>query len=487
MTIRQLTQNIPGLSRYIGETEKDIREITQDSRRVQAGDCFVAVRGVHSDGHTYINKAIELGAVAIVCDNQFDADQLAGKVTVVQVDNSALALGYMASAFYGHPAKKAKVVGVTGTNGKTSVTTLLWQAFTQLGHTCGLIGTVENRIGDKVLASTHTTPNAEAVYALLNEMVTAGCTYIFMEVSSHAIHQHRIAGLEFAGAVFTNLTHDHLDYHGTFKNYRDAKKLLFDHLSVSAFALTNNDDRNGGFMMQNTKAKVCTYGLLKSSDYKAKIVENALTGLHLNLDNAEVHARLIGNFNAYNLLAVYGVCRELGVDKHTALTVISDIRGAEGRFEYVLHHGILGIVDYAHTPDALEQVLDTIAKLKKTGAKVITVTGAGGDRDKTKRPLMAQVSAQRSNQLILTSDNPRTENPADILRDMEAGLDQDGQRKTLTIENREMAIKTAVKLAQPGDIILVAGKGHEKYQEIMGVKHPFDDMSVLGKCLTELG
>jgi UDP-N-acetylmuramoyl-L-alanyl-D-glutamate--2,6-diaminopimelate ligase len=486
MTIHQLTNNLPGFSKYIGETEKQVNNITQDSRRVQLGDCFVAVRGVSSDGHDFIEKAIAAGAVAIICDKNFDTAAIAGKATIVVVENTAIALGHMASAFNGHPARKAKVVGVTGTNGKTSVTTLLWQAFTRLGFKCGLIGTVENRIGEQILASTHTTPSAEAVFALLGDMVNAGCTHIFMEVSSHAIHQHRVAGLEFAGAVFTNLTHDHLDYHGTFKNYRDAKKMLFDGLPAGAFALVNHDDKNGGFMVQNTKANVRTYGLKKSSDYKAKIVENALTGLHLNLDNDEVHARLIGSFNAYNLLAVFGSMRELGIEKTTAMTIISDIRGAEGRFEYVMHSGILGIVDYAHTPDALEQVLETIAKLKKPGAKVITVTGAGGDRDKTKRPIMAQVCARLSDQLILTSDNPRTENPADILNDMEAGLDEAGHIKTLTIEKRDIAIKTAVKLARTGDIILVAGKGHEKYQDIMGVKHPFDDMAVLGKCLTEL-
>ncbi len=486
MTIAQLIHQLPGLLQYIGETEKQVRAITQDSRLVQPGDCFVAVRGVGSDGHDFIGKAIEAGATAIVCDKNHDITAIATACNIIVVENTAIALGHLASGNHGHPAKKAKVIGVTGTNGKTSVTTLLWQAFTRLGHTCGLIGTVENRIGDRIVPSTHTTPNAEAVFALLSEMVQAGCTYIFMEVSSHAIHQHRVAGLAFAGAVFTNLTHDHLDYHGTFKDYRDAKKMLFDGLPANAFALTNGDDRNGGFMMQNTKARVRTYGLKKSVDYKAKIVENALTGLHLNLDSDEVHARLIGTFNAYNLLAVYGTMRELGIDKTVAMTTISDIRGAEGRFDYVLHNGVLGIVDYAHTPDALEQVLETIAKLKKTGAKVITVTGAGGDRDKTKRPIMAQVCARLSDQLILTSDNPRTENPADILNDMEAGLDEAGHIKTLTIEKRDIAIKTAIKLARTGDIILVAGKGHEKYQDIMGVKHPFDDMAMLGKFLTEL-
>lgn len=489
MQIAQLIQNLPGLIRVAGDTQRSALAVTQDSRQAKPGTCFVAVRGVAVDGHQFIGKAVEQGADAIVCDKNFDAAAFEGdlsKITLIQVENSAIAIGCMASAFYNHPSRRVKLVGVTGTNGKTSVTTLLWQCFTRLGFRCGLIGTVENRIGDKVVPSTHTTPQAEAIQLLMNDMVEAGCTYVFMEISSHAIHQHRIAGLQFTGAVFTNLTHDHLDYHKTFAAYRDAKKMLFDQLPATAFAITNVDDRNGSFMLQNTAARTLTYGVKKMADYKAKVQGNELTGLHLLLDGEEVHARLIGSFNAYNLLAVYAVCRELGIEKNEALVSISDIRGAEGRFEYILENGILGIVDYAHTPDALEQILETIAKLKKPGSKVITVTGAGGDRDKTKRPLMAEVSARLSDQLILTSDNPRTEDPAQILKDMEAGLDQAGHIKTLTIEKREQAIKTAVKLARSGDIILVAGKGHEKYQEIMGVKHPFDDKSVLGKCLTEL-
>lgn len=489
MKIAELIKDVPGIQRVLGDTSLSVRAVTQDSRQVQSGTCFVAIRGVGQDGHGYIAQALAQGAVAIVCDTRFDVADLAGDLSekiIIQVENSADALGWMASAFFNHPSRRVKLIGVTGTNGKTSVTTLLWQCFTRLGYRCGLIGTVENRIGDQVIPSTHTTPYAEALQRLLNNMVEAGCSYVFIEVSSHAIDQKRIAGIFFVGGVFTNLTHDHLDYHGTFATYRDTKKKLFDGLSNTAFAVTNADDRNGAFMLQNTTAKQVTYGLKKTADYKAKICENALTGLHLVLDGEELHARLIGSFNAYNLLAVYAVCRELGVEKNEALVAISDIKGAEGRFDYILEKGILGIVDYAHTPDALEQVLETIAKFKKPGAKVITVTGAGGDRDRTKRPLMAQVSARLSDQLILTSDNPRTEAPDQILNEMEAGLDQAGHIKTLTIEKREQAIKTAARLAQTGDIILVAGKGHEKYQEIMGVKHPFDDKAVLGKCLSEL-
>jgi UDP-N-acetylmuramoyl-L-alanyl-D-glutamate--2,6-diaminopimelate ligase len=486
MFLAQLLTQVPAIRHIHGDTQLTIRAVTQDSRKVQSGDCFVAVRGAGQDGHLYISKAIDRGASAVVCDSQFDVDEMRvmhPNITFIQVDNSAEALGVMASAFYNHPSRRVKLIGVTGTNGKTSVSTLLWQCFTRLGYKCGLIGTVENRIGDQVVPSTHTTPSAEAVSALLNDMANAGCVWVFMEVSSHAVHQYRVAGQNFVAAVFTNLTHDHLDYHGTFAAYRDAKKGLFDHLSADAVAITNIDDRNGAFMLQNTKARTRTYGLKKSADYKAKIIENALTGLHLQINGAEMHARMIGNFNAYNLLAVYAVCMEMGVEPETTLTIISDLKGAEGRFEYILYNGVLGIVDYAHTPDALEQVLDTITKLKKKGSRIITVTGAGGDRDKTKRPLMARICAQFSDQLILTSDNPRTESPAVILQEMEAGLDAAGQLKNLTIENREQAIKTAVRMAQPGDIILVAGKGHEKYQDIMGVKHPFDDKAVLEQYL----
>jgi UDP-N-acetylmuramoyl-L-alanyl-D-glutamate--2,6-diaminopimelate ligase len=481
MQLNHLLREVPGVLANSLDLGLDIRAIRSDSRLVQAGDLFVAVRGTAVDGHDFIEKALQNGAAAIVADAQWKADN--PQLPIITVENTALALGHIAATFYEHPSRRVHLIGVTGTNGKTTVTTLLWQFFTKLGHTCGLIGTVENRIGDQVLTSTHTTPDAVRLQQLFAEMVAAGCTYVFMETSSHAIHQHRVAGCQWAGAVFTNLTHDHLDYHGTFAAYRDAKKALFDGLPSDAFALTNNDDRNGAFMLQNTSARTRTYGLKKPSDYKAKILDNALTGLHLQMDDAELHARLIGHFNAYNLLAVYGVAREMGIERDTALTVVSDLAGAEGRFEYIVEKGIVAIVDYAHTPDALEQVLDTIIQLRKRGSNIITVVGCGGDRDKTKRPVMARIAAQKGDQVILTSDNPRTENPADILRDMEAGLDDTLSKKSITIENREQAIKTAVKLAKTGDIILVAGKGHEKYQEINGVKHDFDDKEMLAKYL----
>jgi UDP-N-acetylmuramoyl-L-alanyl-D-glutamate--2,6-diaminopimelate ligase len=376
---------------------------------------------------------------------------------------------------------------VTGTNGKTTIVTLLHQLFTQLGYKCGLIGTVENRIGTTTLSSTHTTPDAVRLQQLFREMADAGCTYIFMEVSSHAVDQRRIAGADFKGGVFSNLTHDHLDYHKTFAEYRDAKKRFFDELPAGAFALTNTDDRNGMVMLQNTQAQKNTYSLKKPAVFKSKILENALEGLYLQLDGEAIHARMMGEFNAYNLTAVYGTARLLGMDKMETLTVLSNLKGAEGRFESLLHPkkaGCFAIVDYAHTPDAIEKILETIGELKKKTAKIITVVGCGGDRDKTKRPVMAQTAARLSDQLILTSDNPRTEDPAAILRDMEAGLTAETLKKTLTISDRAQAIKAAERLAQPGDVVLIAGKGHEKYQDINGVKYPFDDKEVWRSCVT---
>lgn len=457
-----------------------ISGICADSRQVQPGNLFVAVRGVHADGHAYIQSAIEKGAAAVLAET-FTPEQLSLKVPLLTAKDTAEALGWAASNFYDRPSQQMQVVGVTGTNGKTSTVTLLWQLFTRLGATCGLIGTVENRIGAQILSSTHTTPDAVNLQRMLRAMADAHCQYVFMEVSSHAIQQRRISGLQFAGAVFSNITHDHLDYHGTFAAYRDAKKQLFDDLTPRAFALTNIDDKNGLFMLQNTKAHKHTYGLKKPADFKTKIIENDLSGLYLQLDGLPLHARMIGEFNAYNLSAVYATAILLEQDKMETLTALSDLRGAEGRFDYIIDpkNNIMGIVDYAHTPDAVEKVLETIKKLKKPASKVITVLGCGGDRDKTKRPIMAKVAAQWSNQVILTSDNPRTEDPNAILKDMEAGLNPEELKKTLIIENREQAIKTAVRLAQNQDIILVAGKGHEKYQEIMGVKHDFDDKETL--------
>lgn len=490
MKLSHLLQNLQVLEAQ-GSTDIEIGQIRFDSRAVQPGDVFVAVRGVAVDGHQFIDKAIENGAVAVVYSEEVTSSHL---LTTIRVADSAETLGQMTSNFYGNPSEEITLVGITGTNGKTTTATLLWQLFTALGYKCGLIGTVENRVGQEVLSSTHTTPDAVRLHELLRKMADAGCSQVFMEVSSHAVHQRRIAGAMFAGGVFTNLTHDHLDYHKTFAEYRDAKKKFFDDLPKTAFALTNADDKNGMVMLQNTRAAKHTYSLKKPADFKAKIIENSLSGLHLELDGEQIHARMIGEFNAYNLAAAYGVATLLlsnpmrFQEKSDILTALSNLPGAEGRFDYLAHPskpGCIGIVDYAHTPDALEKVLETIAKLKKKSSRVITVTGAGGDRDKTKRPLMAQVSARLSEQLILTSDNPRTEDPAAILKDMEAGLDAEGLRKTLTIQDREQAIKTAVRLAGPNDVILVAGKGHEKYQDIQGVKYPFDDKQMLSKFFEE--
>lgn len=484
--LNQLLQDLP-LLQTLGSTDLEIGQIQFDSRAVQPGDVFVAVRGVSADGHQFIDKAIENGAVAIVQEQKCPLDS---SLTWIQVKDAAQALGQLASQYYGHPSGELTLIGVTGTNGKTTTVTLLWQLFTALGYRCGLIGTVENRVGERVLESTHTTPDAVRLHAMLREMADADCQYVFMEVSSHAVHQQRIAGARFQGGVFTNLTHDHLDYHETFAAYRDAKKKFFDDLPAEAFALTNVDDRNGMIMLQNTRAQKQTYGLKKAANYKAKIIENSLNGLHLTLNGVEIHARMIGEFNAYNLTAASAVAHLAGLEHsdEEILTVLSSLKGAEGRFDYLVHPnktGCIGIVDYAHTPDALEKVLETIVQLKKKTAKVITVTGAGGDRDKTKRPLMAKVAAKYSEQLILTADNPRTEDPAAILAEMEAGLDAEGLRKTLTIPDRTQAIKTAVRMADANDVILVAGKGHEKYQDINGVKHPFDDKQTLGQFFAE--
>jgi UDP-N-acetylmuramoyl-L-alanyl-D-glutamate--2,6-diaminopimelate ligase len=386
----------------------------------------------------------------------------------------------MAHQFYDAPSTKIKLVGVTGTNGKTTIATLLFKLFSALGYTCGLVSTVQNQIGDQIIPATHTTPDAVSLNELLNTMVNAGCSHVFMECSSHAVHQHRITGLVFTGALFSNITHDHLDYHKTFENYIAAKKGFFDALPASAFAITNADDKRGEVMLQNTKAKKLSYGLKSSADYKGKILENALTGLVMLVNEIEVHFRLIGEFNAYNLLAVYGAAVNLGVESNTALTTLSMLAGAEGRFDYVISNKqVIGIIDYAHTPDALENVLATIKKLRKGYEQVITVVGCGGDRDKTKRPIMAQTACDLSDKVILTSDNPRTEDPAQIIADMEAGLNTAAKRKYISIIDRKEAIKAAVTFAKPEDIVLVAGKGHEKYQDINGVKHPFDDKAIL--------
>lgn len=462
-----------------GDISTEVNGLYIDSRKVNAGSAFIAVNGTASDGHDFIVKAIELGARAIVCE-KMPAEKVTG-VAYVQVKDSAKAVGQLAAAFYNEPSQQLKVIGVTGTNGKTTTATLLFNLFEGLGYKCGLISTVQNQIHDTVETSTHTTPDAISIQALMARMVEAGCTHVFMEVSSHAIHQRRIEGIRFAGGVFTNITHDHLDYHKTFDEYISVKKSFFDGLPATAFAFTNADDKRGMVMLQNTKAHKNAYSLKAPATIKGKVLENNLTGLVMVVDGHEAHFRLIGTFNAYNLLAVYGVALLLGEDKMQVLSVLSNLQGAAGRFETYMspNEKVLGIVDYAHTPDALINVLATINQLRVKGQQVITVMGCGGDRDKSKRPIMAQVACEHSDKAILTSDNPRSEDPEVILSEMEAGLSISQRRKALKITDRKEAIKTACILAQHEDIILIAGKGHETYQEIKGVKYHFDDREVL--------
>lgn len=465
-----------------GDMNTDLGSICFDSRESKQGCLFIAVKGTQTDGHQYIDKSIGLGAKAIVCEDL--PERLHDGVTYVKVDNSARALGLIASNFYGNPSSRLKLVGVTGTNGKTTTVTLLHQLFGKLGYMAGLLSTVENKISDEVLPSTHTTPDAIALNRLLKEMADRGCTHCFMEVSSHALVQHRVAGIQFAGAVFSNITHDHLDYHLTFEEYIKAKKLLFDGLPSSAFALVNQDDKRGAIMLQNTKASKKTFSLKHLSDFRAKVISNSMQGLELEIDGTNVWFRLVGDFNAYNLLAVYGAAVLLEERPEEVLTQLSDVDPARGRFQLVPSTtGIVAIVDYAHTPDALENVLKTIKNIRTGNETVVTVVGCGGNRDKTKRPLMASISCQFSDKVILTSDNPRFEDPMDIIKDMQAGVTPSNYRKTLVVPDRREAIKTAISLSKPGDIVLVAGKGHETYQEVQGVKHPFDDRSVLTELL----
>ncbi|MCW3463286.1 UDP-N-acetylmuramoyl-L-alanyl-D-glutamate--2,6-diaminopimelate ligase [Chitinophaga nivalis] len=477
-TLRDILYNV-SIQSIQGNADITLQALAIDSRAVKTGDAFIAVKGVHVDGHVYIDKAIAQGAAAVICETL--PENLSEQVCYVQVNNTALASGIIAGNFYDNPSHQLQLTGVTGTNGKTTIATMLFRLFTRLGHHCGLLSTVQNQIGDTVIPATHTTPDPVSLNALLAQMLAAGCTHVFMEVSSHAIHQQRIAGLKFAGGIFSNITHDHLDYHHTFDEYIRVKKAFFDNLPSGAFALTNLDDKRGMVMLQNTKARKATYSLRTLADYKGKILENNLTGLIMLVDDIEVHFRLIGEFNAYNLLAVYGAAILLGEDKAHVLQALSDIQGAEGRFDYIVsdREQIIAIVDYAHTPDALKNVLATIKNLRKGIEQVITVVGCGGDRDTTKRPIMADVAAESSDRVIFTSDNPRTEDPAAIIREMEAGVPVHLKKKTLSIADRKEAIKTAITLANKEDIILVAGKGHEKYQEINGVKHPFDDKQVL--------
>ncbi|MBI5372547.1 MAG: UDP-N-acetylmuramoyl-L-alanyl-D-glutamate--2,6-diaminopimelate ligase [Sphingobacteriales bacterium] len=478
MVLQDVLYKVP-IRSVAGATSVAVNDLQLDSRKVRPGAAFIAVKGAAADGHQFIEKAIENGAAAVICETW--PAQLKEQVVYVQVENSAAAAGYMADNFFERPSGRVKLVGVTGTNGKTTIATLLYKLFTRLGYQCGLLSTVENRIAGQVLEATHTTPDAISLNRLLKQMADEGCTHVFMETSSHAVHQHRVAGLQYAGGIFSNITHDHLDYHKTFDEYIRVKKAFFDSLPAAAFAVSNADDKRGTVMLQNTNAKKYYYSLKTVADFKGKILDNGLNGLQMTINEVEVHFRLIGEFNAYNLLAVYGAALCLGEDKQEVLTALSELTGAEGRFDYRVsaNDRVMAIVDYAHTPDALLNVLATIKKLRKGFEQVITVVGCGGDRDKTKRPLMAAVACEHSDRVIFTSDNPRTEDPEQIIRDMEEGLPAAYKRKYISITDRKEAIKTAISLAQKEDIILVAGKGHEKYQEIKGVRSPFDDKEMI--------
>jgi UDP-N-acetylmuramoyl-L-alanyl-D-glutamate--2,6-diaminopimelate ligase len=465
-----------------GNKKPEIESIEFDSRNVSKGTLFVAVKGVKSDGHDFIESAISSGATAIICEKL--PAKTDSKICWILTSDSAKALGEAASNFYGNPSSSLKLVGVTGTNGKTTIATVLYRMFLRLGYKCGLFSTVCNYVNERELPATHTTPDPIQLNKLLAEMVSEGCDYAFMEVSSHSVDQKRIAGLKFAGGIFTNLTHDHLDYHKTFDNYLAAKKGFFDSLGKDAFALVNIDDRNGNVMLQNCNAKHYTFSVRSMADYRCSIIEQGFEGMGLKIQGQEVWTHFIGDFNASNLLAVYGATELLGATKNEILTVLSDLYPVAGRLEVVMSPGgISGIVDYAHTPDALLNVIDTINKIREGGVQLITVVGAGGDRDKTKRPKMAAISAEGSTKVILTSDNPRTEDPEMILNDMEVGITPDLKRKTLRIADRHEAIKTAVMLANKGDVILIAGKGHETYQDVKGVKHHFDDREELRNAL----
>lgn len=461
-----------------GSTDKNINSLHFDSRKVGPTDVFIAIKGTLSDGHLFIEKAISQGAIAVVCEDMPEVKY--EQVTYIQVSNSNLALSYMAANFYDNPSHKIKLVGVTGTNGKTTIASLLYQMFKKAGYKVGLLSTVKIMVDDKEFAATHTTPDSLTINSFINEMVIEGCEFCFMEVSSHGVHQKRTESLHFEGGVFTNLSHDHLDYHKTFAEYRDVKKAFFDSLPKTAFALTNADDKNGEFMLQNSLARKKTYALKSYADYKAQILENQLSGLLLKINNTdEVWVKLIGSFNAYNLLAILGVAIELGIEKNEALRLLSELESVSGRFQYFISNSkITVIVDYAHTPDALENVLKTIEDIRTKNEQLITVVGCGGDRDKTKRPIMAKIASDLSDKAIFTSDNPRTEDPQVILNEMEIGVEGQNFKKTITISDRKQAIKTACQMAESGDIILIAGKGHETYQEINGVKHDFDDLKI---------
>lgn len=477
MNIEQLITKSKPLS-IIGQTDVEINGIEIDSRKILPGKVFVAIRGTQTDGHNFISKAIELGATAIVCEQL--PSVLSGNVVYIQYQSTEEVVGQLATNFYGNPTSKIKLVGVTGTNGKTTIATLLYQIFRRLGYKCGLCSTVCNYIDGTPIPTECTTPDPITLNALLGRMADEGCDYAFIEVSSHSVSQHRIGGLTFAGGIFTNLTQDHLDYHQTFENYRDAKKAFFDSLPANAFAITNTDDKNGLFMTQNTKARIKSYSLKNASDYKAKILEESFEGMSLEIDGQEVFVQFVGRFNASNLLAAYGALCQLGVDSQEALIQLSAATPVNGRFEAIRSkEGVTAIVDYAHTPDALANVLSTINEVLRNRGKCWTVCGAGGNRDKGKRPLMAQEAYKQSDHVIITSDNPRFENPQDIINDMLDGLDKEQRRHVISIVDRKEAIRTACMMAKPGDVILVAGKGHEDYQIIQGTKHHFDDHEVI--------
>lgn len=467
-----------------GDLTMEISSLIFDSRKASEGSVFIAVVGTLNDGHQFVQSAYDLGCRAFIVEQKVN---MPSDATIILVPKTDRALADVACSFYDQPSRELKLIGITGTNGKTTTTTLLHDLFTSLGYTCGLISTVVNKIGDQSSPSTHTTPDPIRLNALLRNMVEQGCSHCFMEVSSHAIHQQRIHGLSYTGAVFTNITHDHLDYHKTFAEYIRVKKQFFDELSSESFALINGDDRNGQVMLQNTKAQKRSFALKTPADYKGKVLENEISGLTLTINGVELCSRLVGEFNALNLIAVYGVSILLGLNSLNVLRGMSNLSSVEGRFQYVRSQGgITAIIDYAHTPDALENVLNTIAAIRKEGQKVIAVVGCGGDRDREKRPVMAGIAAKKSQQVILTSDNPRTEDPMKILQDMEVGLTDDNRAHSLTIVDRAQAIKTAIMLAQSGDILLIAGKGHEKYQEINGVKHDFDDFQLTEEFFNQL-
>jgi UDP-N-acetylmuramoyl-L-alanyl-D-glutamate--2,6-diaminopimelate ligase len=468
-----------------GSTDLAIEKMEFDSRKISENDVFIAIRGTISDGHDFIEIAINKGAIAIICDI-FPEIIITG-ITYIQVKDTNKAMAFMAANYFENPSQKLKLVGITGTNGKTTVASLLYQLFQKAGYKVGLLSTVKILVDTKEYKATHTTPDSITINHYLKEMVDEGIEYCFMEVSSHGIHQKRTEGLQFAGGVFTNLSHDHLDYHPTFSEYRDVKKSFFDNLPKTAFVLSNSDDKNGSVMLQNTVAKKLTYALKTYSDYKAQILENQLSGLLLKINDNEVWVRLIGTFNAYNLLAIYGTAVELGLESLEVLRLLSELESVSGRFQFIVSKGnITAIVDYAHTPDALENVLKTINDIRTKNEQLITVVGCGGDRDKTKRPIMADIASTLSDKIIITSDNPRTENPETIIAEMEQGVAPQNFKKTVSISDRKQAIKAACQLAQANDIILIAGKGHETYQEINGVRHDFDDMKIVKEMLDQL-